>query len=310
MNQKNKNLRETRLRGNAAFPFELYEMRTALTPIFVDYHWQEDMEILRVESGAVELLLDGKEYCLHAEDIAFINPGQLHRLKGLTPDTAYYAYVFPLEALLFEQEDSAQLKLLRPLINGSAGFPTIPTDAGFSKNRMPTDTGFSQGMMPTDTDFSQEILHKIDAVISLNKCRPLGYELLTKAYLLEIIALFGGKGCFVECHPPKLSDICKEILLYIQNNYAEKISVRDISKAVGLSENYFSCFFSKHFKRSFANYLTEYRVNRSCILLETTDLPITEIALECGFSTSSYYIQKFREIKKMTPYQFKLKNEA
>ncbi|MDE7297426.1 MAG: AraC family transcriptional regulator, partial [Lachnospiraceae bacterium] len=288
MNNKNETLRETRLRGNPAFPFELYEMRTASSPIYVDYHWQDEMELLRIVSGGVELLLDGAEYILCPGELAFINPGQLHRLRGLTPDTAYYAYVFPLKALLFEQEDLSQLKLLRPLLKGAVGFPAV---------------------LLNRPALSQALLKTVDSVIALNRSRPLGYELLTKARLLEIICLLGEQGCFAEYHSAGPAGVCKEILLYIQNNYSEKFSVHDISRAVGLSENYFSCFFSRHFKCSFANYLIEYRINRSCVLLETTDLPITEIALECGFSTSSYYIRKFRELKKMTPCRFRRKHE-
>lgn len=276
--------RETRLRGNVDFPFELYEMKTEGALIYVDCHWQEEVEILRVEEGGLALLVDGTETLLYSGDIAFVNPGQMHQMKGLTKDTMYYAYVFPVEALLFEKEDLAQAKLLRPLLENQIGFPVVLSDREALAHR---------------------IRDKVDAIIAWNKSRPVGYEILTKAGLLEIICILGQQDCFIEYHSTRQNDVCKEILLYIQDHYREKIAIPDIARAVGISENYFSSFFARHLKRSFARYLMEYRINQSCILLETTELSVTDIALECGFSTPSYYIHSFRKLKNMTPYRYK-----
>ena len=276
--------RETRLRGNVDFPVELYEMKSEGPLIYVDCHWQEEVEILRVEKGGLSLLIDGTEMQLYSGDVAFINPGQMHQMKGLTQDTMYYAYVFPMKALLFEQEDLAQVKLLRPLLENQIGFPIVLSDKGILTNR---------------------IRDKIDAIIEWNQVRPVGYEILTKAGLLEIICILKQQDCFIQYRSTRQNDVCKEILLYIQDHYREKLAIPDIARAVGISENYFSSFFTKHLRRSFANYLTEYRINQSCIMLETTELSVTDIALECGFSTPSYYIQSFRKQKNMTPYRYK-----
>ncbi len=276
--------REKRLRGNVDFPFELYEMKTEGQLIYVDCHWQDEVEILRVEDGSLALLIDGMEVQLYSGDVAFINPGQMHQMKGLTQDTMYYAYVFPMKALLFEQEDLAQIKLLRPILENQVGFPIV---------------------LPHREALTDRVREIIDAIIACNKSRPVGYEILTKAGLLEIICILRQQDCFIQYHSTRQNDVCKEILLYIQNHYKEKIAISDIARAVGISENYFSSFFAKHLRRSFANYLTEFRINQSCILLETTELSVTDIALECGFSTPSYYIQSFRKLKKITPYRYK-----
>lgn len=274
--------REARLRGDVDFPFELYEMRSEGELICVDCHWQEEVEILRVERGGLKLSVDGMQRQLCPGDIAFVNPGQMHHMKGLTRDTMYCAYVFPMKALLFEQEDLAQVKLLRPLLENQIGFPTVlkETLAGGIRDR-------------------------VDAIIAWNRNRPAGYEILTKAGLLEIICILGQQGCFIEYHSTRQNDVCKEILRYIQKHYREKIAIPEIARAVGISENYFSSFFARHLMKSFAGYLMEYRINQSCILLETTEMSVTDIALECGFSTPSYYIQSFRKLKKMTPYRYK-----
>lgn len=281
--------RETRLRGNVYFPFELYRMITEETLIYVACHWQEETEILRVERGCLDLLVDGAEKRLYPGDIAFVNPGQMHQIKGLTQDTMYYAYVFPLKALLFEQEDLAQAKLLRPLLEAQIGFPIV---------------------LLGEQDLTDAIRNKVDDIIEWNQSRPMGYEILTKAGLLEIICILGQNNCFRQYHSTRQNDVCKEILLYIQNHYREKIVIPDIARAVGISENYFSCFFTNHLMKSFADYLTEYRIDQSCLLLETTDLSITDVALECGFSSSSYYIQSFKKRKRMTPYRYKHRDGA
>lgn len=272
------------MRGSVDFPFQLYDMRTEEELITVPCHWHEEVEFVRMEAGGLAVRVDGTEVRLYPGDMAFVNAGQLHQMKAMTRDTRYFAYVFPLRALLFEREDLAQLKLLRPILENRLGFPLM----------------LSGGDAP-----AAEVRRRMDDIIAWDKSRPVGYEILTKARLLEMICILAGQNCLVEYHTRRESDVCKDILLYIQERYREKITVPEVARAVGISENYFSSFFGRHLNKNFVDYLTEYRINQSLILLEATDLSVTDIALECGFSTASYYIQSFKKVKKLTPLQYR-----
>ena len=277
-------MKENRTRGTSRFPFELYAMYTEEKNIFVACHWQEEVEILRVVQGKVELLINGILNTLYKGDIAFINPGQLHQLQGLTSDTMYYAYVFPMTALSFEQEDIVQIQIICPLLDKTLVFPSLITK----------------------TDILYEsVLFKIDQIININRTKPYAFEMLTKIYLLELIYLFKQQNRFLPRYCAKQADTCKNILTYIQEHYSERITISELAAYSGLSGNYFSAFFKNHFGMTFTHYLTGYRIEQACTLLETTDLSVTEIALQTGFDTTSYFIQKFKKAMGMTPNRYR-----
>lgn len=279
-------LQESWMRGSVDFPFQMYDMRTEGELITVPCHWHEEVEIVRMEAGGLAVRVDEEEALLYPGDVAFVNAGQLHQMKAVSRDTRYHAYVFPLMALLFEREDLAQINLLRPLLENRLGFPLLLSGEGV---------------------LASQVRRRMDDIIAWDQSRPVGYEILIKAGLLEIICILAGQNCLVEYHTRRESDVCKDILLYIQEHYREKIAVPEVARAVGISENYFSSFFGRHLNKNFVDYLTEYRINQSVILLEATDHSVTDIALECGFSTPSYYIQSFKRLKRMTPLQYRRK---
>ncbi|MTL76553.1 AraC family transcriptional regulator, partial [Turicibacter sanguinis] len=54
---------------------------------------------------------------------------------------------------------------------------------------------------------------------------------------------------------------------------------------------------------------TEYRLEKSLFLLKTTNYTITEIALQCGFNSSSYFTETFRKELNCTPSDYRKKHK-
>lgn len=52
-------------------------------------------------------------------------------------------------------------------------------------------------------------------------------------------------------------------------------------------------------------YLTDYRLERARELLQKTDLSVTAVGQEVGFSTPSYFAKMFRERYGKTPREFR-----
>lgn len=273
-------MRETRLRGSAHFPFERYAMRTSQQPISVACHWQEDTELLFVHHGQIALQVDQKQFTLSQGDAACINPQQLHSIRGLTLDTAYDAYVFPLPHLLFSQEEQNQLEYLRPLAEGKLGFPTL---------------------LPR----CSEPCRLVQEILRLDREHPPCHQLHIKATLLQLIAVLAQENALIPMQFSRQSDLCRGILDYIHQHYGEQCSVEQVAHGVGLSPAYFSAFFTKHFAQRFSAYLLSYRLEQSCTLLLQTEKSITEIALVCGFSSSSHFIHRFRQSKGITPLAYR-----
>ena len=56
-------------------------------------------------------------------------------------------------------------------------------------------------------------------------------------------------------------------------------------------------------------YLTEYRISKSVELLANPDLSVTEIAMQCGFSGSSYFTETFRKAIGCTPSDYRMRKQ-
>ena len=92
---------------------------------------------------------------------------------------------------------------------------------------------------------------------------------------------------------------------FIANNFRDDITVSDAAAMCNVSYSYFSRIFKQITKHSFSEYLNYIRITEAEKLLASTDLSMTEIAMQTGFSTSSYFIQQFKLHKHISPKQFR-----
>lgn len=93
---------------------------------------------------------------------------------------------------------------------------------------------------------------------------------------------------------------------YIADNYMDQdLSQSVVADAVGTSASYLSKMFAANLEVSFSSYLSQYRVRKSCELLQATSLPVKEIAWQTGFNSVQNYIRVFRKTMGMTPGQYR-----
>ncbi|MBL7737510.1 MAG: AraC family transcriptional regulator [Chitinophagaceae bacterium] len=93
---------------------------------------------------------------------------------------------------------------------------------------------------------------------------------------------------------------------YIQHSYHKKISLSDIAAEVNMSEEYFSRFFSKIMKKSFFEFLNEYKINRACKLLIETDKQVSEVCYASGFESIPFFYRQFKKFKNCQPKTYRL----
>jgi YesN/AraC family two-component response regulator len=96
-----------------------------------------------------------------------------------------------------------------------------------------------------------------------------------------------------------------KVCVFLENNFAEPISLKQVADLIPLTESNFCNFFKKATGKTFSDYLNAIRINASCQLLLQTDNPINSIAFECGFETLSYFNRVFLKKKGMTPKAFR-----
>ena len=99
----------------------------------------------------------------------------------------------------------------------------------------------------------------------------------------------------------------QKIFDYVDKNYMNDISAESVASICNMSYSYFSRFFKSTVGKAFSNYLNYVRITEAEKLLLSTSLNITEIAMEIGFTSSSYFIKQFKDYKNISPKQYKQK---
>ncbi len=94
---------------------------------------------------------------------------------------------------------------------------------------------------------------------------------------------------------------CSRAKRYIDANFSENITLDTLAEITHLNKYYFAHMFTEAYGISPMNYLTQKRIFISQELLISTDMRLTEIAQQCGFSSSSYFSQCFRRACDLTP---------
>ncbi len=100
---------------------------------------------------------------------------------------------------------------------------------------------------------------------------------------------------------PEWHGILKPATEYIANHYAERIQLEDLAKIVNTSPANFRRQFSRTFGVSPGRYITTIRLNAVRKLLETTDMLVSEIAVETGFWDQSHLTKMFKRERGLTP---------
>jgi AraC-like DNA-binding protein len=93
------------------------------------------------------------------------------------------------------------------------------------------------------------------------------------------------------------------------SQYMNNLTAENMARQCNMSYSYFSRFFKSTIGKNFSAYLNFVRITKAEKLLLSTDKTITDIAMETGFSSASYFISQFRQIKNISPNHYRQKLE-
>lgn len=103
-----------------------------------------------------------------------------------------------------------------------------------------------------------------------------------------------------------LSPVVQYAADYIRKNCAEGISLKDFCSKNGMNAAYIGHLFKTETGTFFNDYLTGYRIDLSVIMLRNPSRKIKEIALSCGFASTSYFVRTFRKQKGLSPMKYRM----
>lgn len=109
--------------------------------------------------------------------------------------------------------------------------------------------------------------------------------------------------------PPSQDNLrIRKMLAYIHKNFADDISLSEISSAAGISERESLRCFKKTIQLSPIQYLLKYRIMQGAEMLRKHPADsISEIATLCGFDSPSNFAKIFKRFYNCTPREYRIK---
>ena len=101
----------------------------------------------------------------------------------------------------------------------------------------------------------------------------------------------------------------EEVQRFLQERYADALTLPGIAARFGFNPSYFSRLFHRQAGVPLVEYINGVRIRRSCVLLKRTSLGVLEIALSVGYNNLSHFNRYFRRIVGMSPREYRVRGE-
>lgn len=101
----------------------------------------------------------------------------------------------------------------------------------------------------------------------------------------------------------------QRLLIYVETHYTENLSLDILSKEFGVSRFTLSRLFTDKLHTTFPFYVNSKRLEYACNLLISTDLSVTQIALDAGFGSSRTFFREFQQAYHTTPREYRRKHQ-
>ena len=280
-------LKENKPHGTKDDPFSTYHIENAGRSFQIPVHWHDEFEIIYVRSGFLTVSISGESYIGKTGEAFVVSPGNLHLMGSQSGTVDYYTFLFPLKYISFRTDDMLDEKLLEPLNSGHL----MTSAASDVYKRQLCEQLIDIYMAEND-----ETESKITAQIK------------TKIILLQFILEMWKKGFVIENDTSGRNTVEKEMVSYIQQNFTGKISLREFGEQFHLSEKYISRYFKEHFHITLSQYVTYLRLEHAKQLLQDTDIPVTDVAMQSGYQNVSYFIRSFQKAYAVSPLKYRKNN--
>lgn len=280
-------LKENKPHGTKDDPFSTYHIENAGRSFQIPVHWHDEFEIIYVRSGFLTVSISGESYIGKTGEAFVVSPGNLHLMGAQTGTVDYYTFLFPLKYISFRTDDMLDEKLLEPLNSGHLM------------------------ICPRVKDTAKELCEQLIEIYEAKKDESeskITTQVRTKIILLQFILEMWKKGFVIENDTNGRNTVEKEMVSYIQQNFTGKISLREFGEQFHLSEKYISRYFKEHFHITLSQYVTYLRLEHAKQLLQDTDIPVTDVAMQSGYQNVSYFIRSFQKAYAVSPLKYRKNN--
>lgn len=268
-------------------------------PFFIQYgrheedlfiHTHEDFsELVIVLEGSAAHIVDDEEFQIHKGDVFVIGNKTSHGYRN-TENFQICNIMYRLNYLFPGDYD----------ITKSAGFHALfLLEPYFSKeykfvSRLKLDQVHFDKVYTIVDSMMREFQDKLEGW-----CTLLQSNFMTLVVLLSRLYDFN-----TNFKKTDMINIAKAVS-YIENHFMEDISIHLLAELSHYSKRHFIRIFSETYQTTPLNYIITLKIRHACALLKESSLPVSNIALLCGFNDSNYFSRIFKKQMGITPTHYR-----
>lgn len=224
-------------------------------------NWHENIEILYFTEGSADVICNMNSTHVTKGDIFVVNKNYLHRVKSVDC-VKYFCLIIDNKFCKENGIDCSRLRFANHIVDQEGKFlcdELIDTYDNYSKFKV------------------AKMRLKILALV----------EFLAENYSEETI----------ETEDVKQTEFVRKIIEYINENFAEEITIDYLSKHAGYSKAYLSRQFKIATGLTIIEYINYIRcINAHEMLTHDNSMTVSEVALECGFANMSYFSRTYKKV--------------
>lgn len=277
-------------RGTLLFPCAVYDrdVQQYITGE-IPPHWHYEMELFLLKEGKAHISSAVGEFDLLPGEGFFANSEVLHGVSCPSGNVCHYhSMVFHPEILSGSSGSAYDILYLRPFMEQGSPIRIF---------------------RPRDHRKGQVIASLFASAFQACSQAENGYEFVVRNLLSEIFLIlreFSEKDLARKSNQQELR--IKQMLSWLDEHYMENITISQLAGAVGICVRECQRTFANVLHTTPIQYLNRRRITIAAEFLVSTDMPISEIGLCCGFDNPSYFAKQFKKITGMTPKVYRQKN--
>lgn len=229
-------------------------------------HLHAMLEMVYVKSGRLVLVLNGQKLTIQAGQAGVVFPNQIHGYETSEPN----------ETDLFLFRGSVLGSIVKRIAHQQPARPIVEVD-------------------PRTRDLLQELASGSDA-----QSQDLSQALLHLAFARMLDDL-----CLEDCPAAVPEDLTAQMIGYISVHFTQPLTLEKIAQALHINKFSLSRQFCTTMGMGLRTYINCMRVDYAKELLRTTSMPITQLALECGFENQRTFNRSFLKLMGITPKEYR-----
>ncbi len=238
-------------------------------------HSHVAVEIVRVKSGILNCCVNDDIIMVHPKEIIFINSNMGHKLYSENAEVFYYQIDI---SLLKENINDDKLSKLYSFISRTQAKPYL---------------------LLNDNNEITDLLNKISIRYYDDTQESRWY---TKGYLYELVAFMYSRSFIL---PLTISAVqfkkIEQIVHYIDTNFKSPITLEELSSLTKYNKHTICHTFKAVTGSTIFEYINFSRVHYAVEKLKETENSILEIAIDCGFSSTTYFNRVFKNFFGCSP---------